>query len=55
MMVSAVGARASDAGRVLANEREQVECDESGAVGERLKRPWEEQWAKGPEVSGGSS
>ena len=29
----------------------QVECDESGAVGERLKRPWEEQWAKGAEVS----
>ena len=29
----------------------QVECDESGAVGEWFKRPWEEQWAKGPEVS----
>ena len=29
----------------------QVERHESGAVGERLKRPWEEQWAKGPEVS----
>ena len=29
----------------------QVECDESGAVGEWFKRPWEEQWAKGAEVS----
>ena len=29
----------------------QVECDESGAFGEWFKRPWEEQWAKGPEVS----
>ena len=45
------GARA----RTLEPARRQVECDESGAVGERLKRPWEEQWAKGPEVSGGSS
>ena len=29
----------------------QVECDESGAVGERLKRPRGGQWAKGQEVS----
>ena len=29
----------------------QVECHESGAVGESFKRPWGEQWAKGPEVS----
>ena len=29
----------------------QVECDESGAVGEWFKRPWGEQWAKGQEVS----
>ena len=29
----------------------QVECDESGAFGEWFKRPWGEQWAKGPEVS----
>ena len=29
----------------------QIECDESGAVGEWFKRPWGEQWAKGPEVS----
>ena len=29
----------------------QVEFDESGAFGEGLKRPWGEQWAKGPEVS----
>ena len=29
----------------------QVECHESGAVGEWFKRPWGEQWAKGQEVS----
>ena len=29
----------------------QVERHEGGAFGERFKRPWEEQWAKGPEVS----
>ena len=29
----------------------EVERHESGAVGEWFKRPWEEQWAKGPEVS----
>ena len=29
----------------------QVEFDESGAFGEWFKRPWGEQWAKGPEVS----
>ena len=29
----------------------QVEFDESGAFGEGFKRPWGEQWAKGPEVS----
>ena len=27
------------------------ECDESSAVGERLKRPWGQQWAKGKKVS----
>ena len=29
----------------------QVEFDESGAFGEWFKRSWEEQWAKGAEVS----
>ena len=29
----------------------QVERHEGGAFGERFKRPWEEQWAKGAEVS----
>ena len=29
----------------------QVERHEGGAFGERFKRPWEEQWTKGPEVS----
>ena len=29
----------------------QDERHEGGAFGERFKRPWEEQWAKGPEVS----
>jgi len=29
----------------------EVERHEGGAVGERFKRPWGEQWAKGPEVS----
>ena len=29
----------------------QVECDESGAVGERFERPGGKQWAEGPEVS----
>ena len=29
----------------------QVESHESGAFGERFKRPWEEQWAKGAEMS----
>ena len=29
----------------------EVECHESSAFGEWFKRPWEEQWAKGPEVS----
>ena len=33
----------------------QLERHEGGAFGEWFKRPWEEQWAKGPEVSGGSS
>ena len=46
--ISRPRARARTLERVAPRE---LERHESGAVGEWFKRPWEEQWAKGPEVS----
>ena len=48
LAISRRGARARTSNHIAPP---QVECDESGAFGEWFKRPWEEQWAKRPEVS----
>ena len=45
--ISRPRARARTLERVAPRE---LERHEGGAFGERFKRPWEEQWAKGPDV-----